>query len=171
MKTSSFYLNFYGVFVKKTFFIILLTYSIFFRHIFFKIRTEVAVEFLLILLFVCFFASGLLSAWDLVISFVLLEGLTLSCILLMVHLFSPSSVEATLKYFIFNVLATGCFLMGTFLISYSLLYFFNIDDLNFNTIAIKLFELRDAKLTYLALALNFILFTFFFKLAVFPIHG
>jgi NADH-quinone oxidoreductase subunit N len=99
-----------------------------------------------------------------------LEGISFTSLILIAHLFTRSSVEAALKYLIFNIISSGFFILGIFFIFYSELLFYNVSDISFTEISNVLYTLKESEFIVIKIAINCVLLSFFFKLGVFPLH-
>ena len=131
---------------------------------------DVSLEFPILLGFSLFFSLILLSTFDFIMLFFVIEALTfIMCLLIVTDYTSKNSVEAAIKYFILSVLASSLAL-------YAIIWVYGITKntgfmefkiliFNFNLIADQTFIL-----TSLELPVIFLISSFLIKLGAFPFN-
>lgn len=127
-------------------------------------------EFSLLILLLTFFLLVLISAYNLMTTFLAIVGFSLTVyILLLYDSFNQSSREAGIKYFYLSTFSSGLLLSGIF---FAYLIFHNT---NFLFITWQLhnwrwFQTLSTKIMLFHFMNYFIIFGFLFKLAAFPCH-
>ena len=101
----------------------------------------------------------------------LLEGVSLSSLLVIVYLFNRSSVEAAFKYLIFSILSSGFLLLGISLIFFVSMLTHDTPSLHFSHLAELLYTIKGSNSVVIITGINCILLSFFLKLGVFPLHS
>jgi NADH-quinone oxidoreductase subunit N len=149
-------------------FLTIVTLAISKRRIFFDNKIMAVREFPLIISFSVLFLLFLLSIYDFFGFYLALEGLSLTLYVLAGMLKNDSvvSIESAIKYFSLGAISSGLMLFGI-----SLLFGIigSLDFLEFQLLASNSFQ--NYRVSYeLQIAIVFILFGFFFKIAAFPCH-
>lgn len=122
------------------------------------------VEYPILIAFAVFFLLTFISSFDLMVTYLTLEGLSILLYILAAYPFKQSSVEASIKYYSLGALSSGILLFGI-----SLIYGLTgaLDFLN-----VKFFLSFNSNISYLTLNLIILclIFGFLFKISAFPCH-
>lgn len=130
---------------------------------------DISLEFPLLLGFSLFFSLILLSTFDFIMLYFIIEALTfIVCLLIVTDYNSKNSIEASIKYFIISVLASSLALYG-------IVWVYGITkNTGFMEFKVLFFAISSAEqgyvLTFLELPVIFLLLSFLIKLGAFPFN-
>lgn len=144
-----------------TIFFFLMSLKFFFSQ---KNKYKDFVEYSFLIGFAVFFLLTFVSSFDLMVTYLTLEGLSILLYVIAAYPFKQSSIEASIKYYSLGALSSGILLFGMSLI-YGLTG--SLDFLN-----IKFFFSFGTDISYLSMSfiLLCLIFGFLFKISAFPCH-
>lgn len=172
------FILFSKLFLYFIFFIISLVFKQYNNKVLFKnisltfprIQDYIFIEFLIIFLFLSLFSSLLISCNEVILAYILLEGVSLVSVVLIAHLFNISSAEAAIKYLVYSILSSVFFLGGFFFLWSNQVLCLNLSSFNFDILGTSLYELTRYKLYTLDLGVSMIIISFLIKFGIFPVH-
>lgn len=129
-----------------------------------KYESDDFVEYPIFVGFSIFFLCILISAFDLMVMYIAIEGLSIVLYILAMFPFKQTSIEASIKYYTLGALSSGILLFGISLM-YGVVGVFDFFNIKF----FFLFYIEGDFFILYLISLCFI-YGFLFKISAFPCH-